>query len=192
MQHESWSVELSAPALVVFSGLPGTGKSTLARPVAALLPAELIETDRVRRELLARRDYSVAERAAVYAACHERIAEALAAGRAVVFDATNLTGAHRRPLYRLAAEHGARLTIVQTVLDREAARLRLDRRAAGGDPGQQSEALWPAYEALAAQVEPIERPHLVIDTAGDLTAAVEWVVRAAREAQPSSEHQTPV
>jgi len=57
------------------------------------------------------------------------------------------------------------------------ARQRLERRLAGGDPLDVSEAGPEVYARMEAEVEPIRREHMVVDTSGDISGAVERILR---------------
>jgi predicted kinase len=85
------------PLLVLLVGLPGTGKSRLARRLGAALQAQVVESDRVRKQLFAEPRYTGGEHAAVYGWCHTMLRSALVVGRSVVFDATNLEERVRAP-----------------------------------------------------------------------------------------------
>lgn len=169
--------------LVMLVGEPGSGKSFLARRIAARLGAELLQTDAVRAELFAVRRYTPRENAAVYAAAHRRIARALLDRRALVFDATNLAERKRRIVYRLAEEARAHLVIVRALAPPEVIRRRLERRAAQRDPLDRSEADWSVYLRMG-RPDPIPRPHLLVNTTVDLEPAIELVVARARQPAP--------
>lgn len=150
--------------LVIMVGSPGSGKSYLGRTLSAALDALLIQTDAVRKELFPEPSYSQREAAAVYAACHRHIAEALARGERVVFDGTNLRERQRNTLYRLADQAGATLLVVVAYASEAVIRERLRQRAEGHDPDDQSDADWPVYLRMRGAVEPVLRPHLVVNT----------------------------
>jgi predicted kinase len=145
-------------------GAPGSGKSYLGRTLSDALRAEHIQTDAVRKELFPAPDYSSAENAAVYATCHKRIAEALTAGRRVVFDGTNLREKRRRTLYQLAERAKAPALIIVAYASEATIRARLQHRMAGGDPEDQSDADWTIYLRMRRDTEPIPRPHIVVNT----------------------------
>ncbi|MXZ87572.1 MAG: ATP-binding protein, partial [Dehalococcoidia bacterium] len=84
------------PALVLLSGLPGTGKTTFAAKLAPRLAALVLESDRVRRELFPRRRYTRKESGQVFAVVREQAEAALGEGRSVIIDATNLREGERR------------------------------------------------------------------------------------------------
>ena len=151
-------------ALIVVVGVPGSGKSVLARAIVESLGGELVQTDAVRKELFRRPRYTPAETRAVYATCHRRLAEGLRAGRCVVFDATNLQERTRAILYRIVERHGAALVVVAAYAAEAVIRARLIARARGQDPRDASDADWVVYLRLRRSSEPIGRPHLVANT----------------------------
>jgi predicted kinase len=153
------------PALIIMVGAPGTGKSYLARTLSGALGAEIIQTDAVRKELYPEPAYTTAEAAAVYQVCHRRIAEALGRGERVVFDATNLRERRRRTLYQLAEHAQARVCIVVAYASDAVIRARLQQRAEGRDPEDQSDADLAVYQRMRRDTEPVPRPHVIVNTA---------------------------
>jgi hypothetical protein len=66
--------------------------------------------------------------------------------------------------------------IVQTTASPEVVRARLEGRKEGLLEDFGSRADWEVYRMYAGQLEPIRRPHRVVDTSGDITPAVEEIV----------------
>jgi predicted kinase len=54
------------------------------------------------------------------------------------------------------------------------------QRAEARSPDDLSDATWEVYLKMQRQEQPIRRPHLIIDTSGDLDAAVHKILRLAR------------
>jgi predicted kinase len=152
------------PALVIMVGAPGSGKSYLGRTLSTALGAELIQTDAVRKELFPEPSYTPAEASAVYTTCHTRIAAALAEGKRVVFDATNLREKRRRTLYQLAERAEAPWLIVVAYASEATIRERLRGRVAGADPTDQSDADWGIYLRMRRDTEPVPQPHIMVNT----------------------------
>ena len=155
---------LGGAALIVMVGVPGSGKSFLARAIAERFGAELVQTDAVRKELFRRPRYTLAETRAVYATCHRRLKRGLAAGPCVVFDATNLQDRARAALGRIAEQRGAELVVVVAYATEAVIRARLAARARGHDPHDLSDADWVVHLKLRRAAEPIERPHMIANT----------------------------
>lgn len=165
------------PVLVLLSGLPGTGKSYLARLLVQKIPMVGVESDRVRKILFPQPSYSAEESLVVHRTCHTLIARFLAQGKRVLYDATNLVEFHRELVYRIAEQAGARLIIVRSVAQPEVVKERLTRNHERGA----SDATWEVYLSMAKNEEPIARPHLVVDTTGDVEEAVNKVLRAIKK-----------
>jgi predicted kinase len=166
------------PALVVFSGVPGSGKSYLARLVQPHLMATIVETDMVRRVLFPQPRYTGPESAWVYAVCHDVIAHLLSRSQSVIFDATNLQERGRQALYHIAERVSVRLVIVRTIAPDEVIRERLVARS--GQPDNHSDAGISVYEQLRATEQPIRHPHLLVDTTQDCVQAVWRIVCECR------------
>jgi len=171
---------VARPVLVVICGLPGSGKSYLARHLRAHLGAAIVETDHVRRILFTCPRHTGPESAWVYAVCHTLIARLLGRSQSVIFDATNLIERNREHLYRIADRAQARLVVVRTVAPDAVIRQRLERRSGRTDPEDLSQADIGVYEKMLPSEQRIRRQHLVIDTTQDMAQAVRRILRECR------------
>jgi hypothetical protein len=128
------------PALVLIGGLPGVGKSTLARALAAACGFEIVQSDRVRKQLAGLPDeaaapapfgggiYTPEHSARTYAECWRRAEAQLLAGRRAIVDANFALEAQRRPFMELAKALALPLIFVQVVLDPALVERRLAER----------------------------------------------------------------
>ena len=180
MQGDIAQAQLQAlghPALVVLSGLPGTGKSHFAGELNKRLPFLVVASDRMRKVLVPKPKYTRAEHLRVFAACHRLVDELLTEGRRVIFDAAHLTERARQPVYDIAQRVGAPLILVWFTAPREVIQRRLAERAAGLNSDSYSDADWQVYCRLSPGVESIARPHLTVNSAQDISSSLEQVVR---------------
>ena len=175
-----------SPSLVVLCGLPGTGKSHFAAALARRVPAMVLGSDRLRKILIPQPRYTRGEHARVFAAAHCLLEQLLVEGYRVIFDATNLTERARQPLYAIADRTGAPLLLVGFDAPEPLIRQRLERRAAqrgeppaaGGDASvatDWSDADWRIYCRLRPGREPLQRPHVSVDSSQDIMPALEEI-----------------
>ncbi len=170
------------PRLIMMVGLPGTGKSTLARRLAALLPASIVESDRVRRVLFKWPRHTLNESRRVHQVCRVLIEQLLRQGSSVIFDATNLIEAHRALIYQIADRLRIPLVILFVTAPPEVVRDRLEGRLLQPNPEDASEATWSVYERMRRYMEPIGRPYLEVDTSQDLDMLLPQLVRTIHQA----------
>ena len=114
--------------LIVLSGLPATGKTTVATEVARELGAVLLSVDPIDSALAAAgsRETGIPGFAA-YAVIGAMAEQNLAIGSTVVIDAVNAVGEAKTFWIELARRRGARLLAVEVVLGDDA--LHRDRLA---------------------------------------------------------------
>ena len=89
------------PSLIITVGIPGCGKSTLARQLKALGNVDIvISSDSIRDELTGDPE-NQEQNANVFRVLNHRVAEALSQGLNVLVDATNLKPSYRNGLKAL-------------------------------------------------------------------------------------------
>ena len=107
---------MNQPALVVLAGLPGTGKTTLARALAAQLGACYLRIDAIETVVVRCGLAQPPVGPVGYAVAHEIAAGTLAIGVPVVIDAVNPIPEARQAWPELASLRGAHLVVFETVL----------------------------------------------------------------------------
>ncbi len=168
------------PVLVVISGLPGTGKSHFSRQLTERVPLAMLESDALRRRLVAAPTHNASENSRLFRLSHELIEELLDSGVPVLLDATNLVEAHRKRLYTIADQRDVKLVMVRVEAPPEVVRERLAGRKQGEQREGRSDADWRVYERMRRSEEPISRGHITVDTAKEIGTAVERVVEEIR------------
>ncbi|WP_254766855.1 AAA family ATPase [Salinilacihabitans rarus] len=147
--------------LVVVCGLPGTGKTTVARTVGERLGATLLRTDVVRKDLFPEPLYADAETRATYDAVFERASDALDRGRPVVLDGTFRRAPLRRRARALAAGADAAFDLVRVTCAEDVVRERIAARE-----GDESDADFEVHRLLRAEFERPAIDHHVVDNSG--------------------------
>jgi predicted kinase len=162
--------------LIAFAGLPGTGKSSIARALAEQLGAVWLRIDSIeqaiRESALAPGSVDDAGYRAAYAVAEDN----LRLGRAVVADSVNGWMLTRNAWRDVGVRSGAQVVEVEILCtDRDEHRRRLETRASEV-PGL----ILPDWQAVIGRdYHPWDRDHLTIDTAGrSIAACVALVLEA--------------
>jgi predicted kinase len=167
----------TSPALVVLSGLPGSGKSYFCRRLASRYPLARLESDALRKALFGQPTYSADESRRLFSACHLVLSRLLSRGIAAIFDATNLREMYRRQVYHIADEHKAKLILVHLQASPAVVHERLEARARDPHPQDLSDAGPEVYERMQHDVEPIGRPHISVDTSADIEPVIAAILQ---------------
>lgn len=164
--------------LIVFAGLPGAGKTTLAAAVARALRAALLRVDAVEAGLISAGLVTGYEEvgAAGYFVVGFVADTCLQAGTDVVIDAVNPVPATRRAWQDLADRHHTPLLSIEVrCVDTDEHQRRLAARE--DSPFGRPSLTWD--EVRARGYQPWPDVGLVLDNVGDIANHVQWILRAA-------------
>jgi predicted kinase len=169
----------SAPRLVVFSGLPGTGKSALATGLGRALSIPVLTKDIIEAALW-RNGIGRDQRSGwiAYELLTALAESQLALSSSAILDCVSTTRRLREGWQELAARHGAVFRAIECVCsDEQVHRSRLAGRSRN-IPGWY-ELSWEDVEQVRRDYEPWTTERLVLDAVGppteSLRAAIDYV-----------------
>jgi predicted kinase len=148
--------------LIVFGGLPATGKTTISRTIATHRSATYLRIDAIEQAIRNSAILAGDIGPAGYGVANVLAEGNLVLGQEVVVDCVNPVAESRRAWKAIAERAGARLIEVEVICsDPLEHRCRVERRTCD-IPGL----MLPTWEAvLRHDYQPWERPHVIIDTA---------------------------
>jgi predicted kinase len=148
--------------LIVFGGLPATGKTTIARELTRRLGATYLRIDMIEQRL---KDHGLAAGAAGYVIANALATENLLIGRTVVADCVNPVAASRNGWRDTADRCKARLVEIELICsDAVLHRRRVESRPPDAVSGHKQ----PTWDEVAKRdYEPWDRARLVLDTAAE-------------------------
>jgi len=166
-----------APSLVVLAGHPGTGKTTLARRLAAALRAAYLRIDAIETAVVRSGLAEPPVGPVGYVIAHELAAASLSVGTSVVVDAVNPVAEARAGWLGLGRM--GRLRVLETVVPDVAEHRRRVERRRPDLPGQRVPT-WAEVTAdgYVAWDESRDGPHTVVDmtdTEAGVAAALDAV-----------------
>ena len=151
-----------SPILIVFGGLPGVGKTGIAKELARQIGAVYLRADSIEQAL--RDSGTVADpmNYAGYRAAYAVAGENLRLGLCVIADCVNPLQLTREAWREVARQSGVRIVEVEvTCSDPRAHKLRVEGRSSD-IPGLK---LPTWQEVLGRNYEPWDREHMVVDSA---------------------------
>ena len=164
--------------IILFCGLPGVGKTSLANRLAPLIKATVLSTDKIRKELVPKPTYKKEERALIYDVMLliTRYLHSSTAGVNCILDATfNTERSREAAREKLASDIPAEcFYIVECVCPEDIVLSRLKARK-----GDYSDADIEIYRRMKQFYEPVRESerHIVIDTSQDPGIKAEEIKR---------------
>lgn len=143
--------------IVFVYGLPGSGKSYFASRFAQKIHAQYINSDRLRKELFEKREYTQQEKQAVYNRMLNHLQKAIQENKNIVLDATFHKAATRK-LFTDQIPATGQILFIEVRADENIIRERLKHERS------YSEADYKVYKLISDQNEPLKEPHLILQS----------------------------
>jgi len=162
------------------AGLPGTGKSTIAREMAARLDGTVLDKDQIREALFASRDieYSTKQDDFVVGVMFQtaRSIQERDPTRRIFIDGCPFSRSYQLEIViARAKEMGTEWRIVECFCSEQSARKRLE---AGSGEHPAANRTFELYQRVKAEYEPITLPKIVINTDQPLETCLQVALRA--------------
>ena len=157
--------------LIIVCGLPGTGKSTLAKELGKKLNAVVLSTDFIRKKVIKRPMYTEDEKKLIYKIMLTTTEFLLKSDINCILDATFFKEYLRMSAKAIAKRLRKKFIIVECVMDEDKVRKRIRRRRGHSD------ADFDVYKKLRQEWENIRDEHIVADMNKSLSNVVSNVIK---------------
>jgi predicted kinase len=148
--------------IVIICGLPGVGKTTLAKDLAKLINAEVLSSDKIRKELFFKPTYSKKERKLIYDVLMLIAKYLHISGNNCILDATFNKEKSIKQVVKMLRLPPDQLFIVECVCPEKIILSRLETRKYDW-----SDANIEVYKKMKEIYEPVKGKHITADTSQD-------------------------
>jgi predicted kinase len=147
------------PKIILFCGLPGVGKTTLARSVASRTGANILSSDKIRKELIKYPAYTRAEGRLVYDVLILLAKYLTAAGIDCILDATFNRERSRKEVENKLGSNNVQLYVIECTCPEDVVLERLKNRR-----NDYSDAGHAIYSKMKSIYEPVQGQRLDVNT----------------------------
>jgi predicted kinase len=147
------------PKIILFCGLPGVGKTTLARSVASRTGAIILSSDKIRKEIIKYPTYTRAEGRLIYDVLMLLTKYLTAAGIDCIIDATFNRERSRKEVESKLRSNNVQLYVIECTCSEDVVLERLRKRK-----NDFSDAGYSVYANMKSIYEPVQGLHLDVNT----------------------------
>ena len=145
--------------ILIICGLPGVGKTTLAKEISPLIDAEILSTDKIRKELIPKPTYEKFERELIYDVLTLVAKYLHKAGKNCILDATFNKEKSRKDVIKKLGLSLSQVYIVECTCPEDTIISRLKSRK-----NDWSDADVKVYKRMKEIYEPVMVEHITADT----------------------------
>lgn len=156
--------------LIVITGLPGTGKTTIAEELAKDIDAVVLSTDKIRKTIFEKPVYNEEDKRIVYGELFSQTSKNLSKDKNVILDGTFYTKALRKRAKEVGELFGKNVYFVYCETPEEILKERIENRM-----DKYSDADYNVYLKMKKIFEEFEEEVIKIDTSHNLSDNVETI-----------------
>jgi len=145
--------------IIIICGLPGVGKTTVAKELAPLLNAVILATDKIRKELFSKPMYGLRERRLIYDVTILMAKYLNMVGINCILDATFTRESSRREIKKKLGLASKDIHIIECICPEDIVLSRLRQRKYDYSDADSS-----VYKKMKRIYEPVKGVHMTVDT----------------------------
>jgi predicted kinase len=149
--------------LIIVCGLPGSGKTIVAKKIAENIGGVLLRTDAIRKEIYKDPKYTEDEINSVYDEMFKRAEDLATQNKDVILEAVFYSSKHREKVKQIAGRVNTGFKIIKVNCDESILEDRINARS-----GDESDADFKIYLAYKKKFEPIDGDYSEIDNSGPI------------------------
>ena len=161
--------------IFLICGLPGVGKTTIAKNLAPLIDAVILSTDKIRKELIPNPTYTKEERKLIYDVMVLIAAHLQNSGINIILDATVNKEYFRNKVKQRIRVPRDEFFIIECVCPEDIIFSRIKNRKE-----DYSDADISVYKKMKKIYEPVKADHITVDTSLNTTGNVKNIARLLR------------
>lgn len=148
--------------LIIISGLPGTGKTSVAKEIAQEVDAVVLSTDELRKRVLKELGYTERKKKRVYEEMFRIAEDQLKKKKNIILDGTFFHKELREKAFSLGKKEKECVFLIKTECPEKVVKKRIQKRYKNRK--DYSEANYRVYKIIQSKFQPLRKKHFVVNT----------------------------